>query len=194
MVKNYNNGKIYKLISNNTNDIYIGSTSCPRLCTRLQIHKDAYKRYLNNTGRYYSGCELLKYPDCKIILLENYPCSTKEELFSKEREYIEKNNCVNLQKPIMTRDELLQYHKDYYSNNIYYFNEVSKNYREKNRELIKERDKIYYTNNKEKRNKKASEVIVCDCGKNTTKAHLSRHKKTKFHLDFLADVLEANNN
>ena len=48
----YNNGKIYKLVSNHTDKIYIGSTCKERLCQRLAKHKSNYKQWIkdNNNG------------------------------------------------------------------------------------------------------------------------------------------------
>ena len=40
---NYKNGKMYKLICNNTGKIYIGSTTV-LLCKRLAGHVNAYKK------------------------------------------------------------------------------------------------------------------------------------------------------
>ena len=48
--KDYQNGKIYKIVSNQTDKIYIGSTACPRLCTRLAQHKSNYNQW--KRGKY----------------------------------------------------------------------------------------------------------------------------------------------
>jgi len=40
---NYEYGKIYKLTSIETENIYIGSTTKKRLCQRLTEHKSNYK-------------------------------------------------------------------------------------------------------------------------------------------------------
>lgn len=92
---NYQNGKIYKIISNQIDKVYIGSTTQP-LCERLAGHRNNYKRYLANKDPYMTSFELIKYDDAKIILLENYPCKNKEELCSKEQDWIDKTpNNVN---------------------------------------------------------------------------------------------------
>ena len=39
-------GKIYKIVSNQTDDIYIGSTCQKLLSTRLGKHRDDYKRWV----------------------------------------------------------------------------------------------------------------------------------------------------
>ena len=53
----YSKGKIYKLISNHTDDIYIGST-CDLLSKRLYKHKKAFEYYNNGEKNYYSSFEI----------------------------------------------------------------------------------------------------------------------------------------
>ena len=56
-----------------------------------------------------------------------------------------------------------------------------KEYKKDNAEKIKEKGKEYYKDNAEKLKKK----ITCDCGCILARYHLTRHKKTKKHLDFI---------
>mgnify|MGYP000383068784 CR=1 FL=1 len=67
---NYQNGKVYKIINENNEIIYIGSTAEEKLCKRYAKH-------------------YLKAPNNKIILIENYPCNSKEELLMREQQIIE---------------------------------------------------------------------------------------------------------
>lgn len=94
---NYQLGKIYKITSNQTNKIYVGATVQPRLCYRFQKHKAAYKSWLNNKGHYITSFEILKFDDAQILLIENCPCNTKDELTAREAYHIKLNldNCVN---------------------------------------------------------------------------------------------------
>ena len=78
-MNNYKFGKIYRLISPSTDDVYIGSTT-KQLCIRLQYHKYSYKRYLNGKCRYVTSFELVKYDDACIELICDYPCNNKKEL------------------------------------------------------------------------------------------------------------------
>ena len=43
---NYQLGKIYKIVDNTNNNIYIGSTCEPTLARRLSNHICVYKKYL----------------------------------------------------------------------------------------------------------------------------------------------------
>lgn len=98
----YSKGKIYKLCikSNIQNDgeIYIGSTIEPYLCNRIGKHRSDYKRFLDGKMNNILSFKLFeKYGlnNVEIVLLENYPCNSKQELHARERYYIENNLCVN---------------------------------------------------------------------------------------------------
>ncbi|ARF12390.1 hypothetical protein Klosneuvirus_5_60 [Klosneuvirus KNV1] len=93
----YQHGKIYKITSDETEQIYIGSTIQP-LHKRLIQHRNKYKRYKNGTYHYLSSFEIVNYDDAVIILIENYPCNTKEELFIREQYWKDNlDNTVNTQ-------------------------------------------------------------------------------------------------
>lgn len=101
IVNKYQRGKIYKLICNTTNKCYIGSTCEDRLCKRIQKHKDSYRRYQKGTYNYTSSYEIFANNNYDILLVENYPCNSKDELHSRERYWIENTeNCVNRGNPI----------------------------------------------------------------------------------------------
>ena len=84
-MRNYKNGKIYKIISKLTDKIYIGSTTAS-LEARFKQHKQKYRDYLlNRTKKYISSFEILKCDDAVIILLQNYSCNNKKELFYQKK-------------------------------------------------------------------------------------------------------------
>lgn len=124
-------GKIYKLTSNETDDIYIGGTT-GKLNIRFNTHKCNYKQYLNDKRRYETAFELTKYNDVKIELLYENEFKTVKDMYNLEGEYIKNNkNCVNMR--ITGRDK----------------KEYNKQYRENNVEKEKERHKKYCDDNKE---------------------------------------------
>jgi hypothetical protein len=92
-------GKIYKIVSDSIDKIYIGST-VKTLEERLERHETSYENWFNldfNKKYYCTSFEILKYGDYKIELLEKYPCSSRSELIKHEGFYIITNyyNCVN---------------------------------------------------------------------------------------------------
>ena len=100
----YSRGKIYKVVSDKTDKIYIGST-ISTLGARMSQHKSKYKRQLNGQAKK-NTCHLLlsKDPNCRIVLLEAYPCKSKQQLLARERQYVEanKSKCVNYEDPSHT--------------------------------------------------------------------------------------------
>jgi len=187
----YNNGKIYKLVSNHTDKIYIGSTCKERLCQRLAKHKSNYKEWIkdNNNG-YISSYELFELGDVEIVLIESVNCNTKDELFKKEREYIDKYKdiIVNKQRPITTKEEFIVHQKQYYEKNIEHIKQRTKKYRDVNKEKIKiyrdthkEQKKEYITVNKDKINK----TYECECGSILRVYGKNKHTKTTLHQKYL---------
>ena len=76
-INKYRNGKLYKIVSNDSTDIYVGST-CEKLSTRLAHHRGDYQKYLKGNKHFITAYELLKQPHYEIILIENVPCASKE--------------------------------------------------------------------------------------------------------------------
>ena len=197
----YSKGKIYKIISPSNPDlVYYGST-IQKLCVRMSSHRCGIK----NTC---SSKNILQYDDAKIILVETYPCKSKEELISKEAEYIRNNNCVNKMIPGRTRQEYYQDNKDelkekkqaynemnkekiqkynaeYRSSNRQYMSQLKKKYYEDRKVEISEERKDYYIANKEKIKAQKATLIDCECGVKVTSSYLSDHRKRKLHIDNL---------
>lgn len=100
----YQRGKIYKIVCNKTGKAYVGSTCENRLCSRINKHRDCYKRYLKGTYHYVSSFDVFENDDYDIVLIESYPCNSKDELHSRERHWIETTDkCVNRSRAISDR-------------------------------------------------------------------------------------------
>ena len=159
----FQNGKIYKIISNYTDDIYIGSTT-QKLCKRLSNHKECFKCYNKGTKKdYLTSYKIVQYEDAQIILIEDYPCDNKQKLEARERHFIELNNCVN--KVIPTRT-----FKEYRDDNKQHFKEIKKDWDVKNKVHIMDYKKKY-----------KSIIITCDCGAKNSIDNQARHLKTDKH-------------
>jgi len=183
----YENGKIYKLVSNHTDKIYIGSTCKERLCQRLAKHKAYYKEWLKNDKRYMSSCELFRLGDVEIVLLENINCKTKDELHKKEREYIEKFKDIIINKniPIITKIEENERNKKYRIEHKENQKQRRKEHYEKNKQELKQKMKIYNENHIEELKQNGKELYDCKCGKQIQKSSKCIHNKTKFHLEHI---------
>tara|TARA_R110002072_G_C7617770_1_gene505629 strand:+ start:100 stop:576 length:477 start_codon:yes stop_codon:yes gene_type:complete len=146
-MSNYQNGKIYKLICNDENLIYIGSTT-QLLHKRLYQHKNYYK---NNKS--ITSSKLFDKGNVKIVLIELYPCNSKMELFKRERHFIETLECVN--KSIPTRNK-----NEWYIENKEIIKKRSKEWGEKNKEKRKQYLEKWLKNNPEKRKQQRNKSNV----------------------------------
>ena len=95
----YQNGKIYKVVDNENNLCYVGSTFYP-LKMRFDIHISSYKRKQKipeNVGNYTVFTIFNKYgfENCKIKLVKLFPCANKYFLRDEEQYYIQNELCVN---------------------------------------------------------------------------------------------------
>jgi len=188
---NYQNGKIYKIRSEIGNCQYYGSTTNKYLCNRLASHKQQLSR-----GGTITSKEVLKYDDAVISLIELYPCNSKLELNSRERYYIENNDCVNKYIPTRTKKEWIDDNKEnikhkkkeYYINNKNKIEHKKKEWRTQNKEKVKSYSKTNYIKNKKKkkeygvqyREKKKEQRFICECGKSVSVLN-GNHKKTNYH-------------
>ena len=174
----YLNGKIYKLIDNTNGDIYFGST-CKSLKERLGNHKKHYNKYIKTNVKRTASYDIIKNNDYKIELLENFPCKLKQELLIKEREYIENTKCINILRPIITYQEMLDNDKQWKKNNRDKVKIHGQNKYKKHRDKILESRKIYYEANKDKIKERNSEKIQCDnCFSTTRRGDLAQHKRS----------------
>ena len=103
-MKDYSQGKIYKLYSVSNEDlVYYGSTATT-LNKRLTKHISEYK---NDNIRACKSKLVIAACDYKIELIENYPCNSKAELERREGEYIRTNKCLNKVIPGRTNKEAI---------------------------------------------------------------------------------------
>ena len=205
----YQKGKIYKLVSDHTDEIYIGST-IQKLSQRLTKHVSDFRKGRNKC----TSKKLFELGKVKIILIENVPCNSKEELLKHERNYIETMVCVNKVIPgrtdaeyyhdnkdkhkeymkeycLKNKDKIKEYKKEYCLKNNDKIKESKKEHYHKNKDKIKEKLKEYRLNNKDKLKEYNKVKITCDCGVDVNKNHILRHKKTKKHFDLMESKTEV---
>ena len=107
---NYQNGKIYMIMTENSNEIYIGSTT-QTLKRRLKEHESRFRRGV----KYYSSYEILKQGNYKIVLIKKFACNSLIELEAEETKFQKDLVCVNNRLARMTEEEKRQYQKHYKS-------------------------------------------------------------------------------
>lgn len=176
MPSKYENGKIYKIYSESANLTYYGST-CTPLCKRLKEHKTYPK------GKYTSSL-VLENDDATIILVEEYPCKSKKELYKREGYYQKNFECVNIRiAGIGRKESSLRYSRKN--------KQKKKEYWNKNREYFCIKKKEYYLKNKEKILAKGKELIKCECGIEIRKSGISSHRKSNRHKICLESGIEG---
>ena len=85
-MRNYQKTKIYKIVSDLGNLVYVDSTAKEYLSQRLQQHRHDYKQWKNSKKNYLPVFEMFeKYgvENCKIILIESFACNSKDEKKSR---------------------------------------------------------------------------------------------------------------
>ncbi len=166
---NYGNGKIYIIRSHQTDDVYYGSTTKEYLSQRIDKHRSSYKRWKNGKHHYVTAYEILKYDDAYIELVELYPCNSRDELTSREGSYIRNNDCVN--KVVPGRTE-----KEFREDNREYVKEREKKYREDNKDIINTKQNLRY------KNARLTKVHCDICNSDIRKPGFNKHLLTPLHL------------
>ena len=147
---NYKNSKIYKIVNDENDKFYVGSTT-----------QSLHQRMSNHRRK--KDCSSILVGDlkqCRIILIEAFECNNKQESLKKERDYFDKYkkeglNIVNKYRPIRTPEEKKQYENE---------NEKKTIWNENNKEKIKIYKKTYKIKNKEIIREKDKIKITCECG------------------------------
>ena len=209
----YKNGKIYQILNNVNDDVYVGSTTQP-LCKRLYKHKQNSKERVECKTPLYELMREFGKDVWYIELIELYPCNGKEELTAREGHYIRERGTLN--KRIAGRTA-----KQYREDNKEHYKEYQKQWRGENKEHIKQHKQQYYENNperkeelkhqlkqyyennpekkeehknckkqydeehKQERADKGKIRIICECGRELRKSDLKRHLKTNIHKELM---------
>ena len=122
---NYANGKIYKIVPidgiDGDGDVYIGSTTKQYLSQRMVCHRKDYVQWKRGNLKVskvnsFDIFDKHNVDNCRIILLETFPCQSRDELTSREAFYIRSMDCVNKIIPHRTRQEYRYDNKESISN------------------------------------------------------------------------------
>jgi ribosomal protein S27AE len=174
---NYSNGKFYMISPvnaiNGDGNNYIGSTTKEYLSQRMVCHRKDYVQWkvgnikvskINSIDIF----DKFGVENCRIILLETFPCQSKDELTSCEAFYIRSMPNVNKMIPHRTRVQ----------------------YREDNHEDILQKAIDYYNLNKDSINlkRRECETVVCECGNSVSRLALIKHRRTQKHISALAQM------
>lgn len=160
----YQQGKIYEIYNeDDEKDNYIGSTI---LDLSEKLRRYLYTARCESDAKYYKGIfphlREVGIDKFKIRLVENYPCKSKHELFTREQHWQNsKQPSMNKQKAILTDEER-------YKQKIEYAKIWNKS--EKGKAMIE---------------KYRSEQIECSCGSIVTRGNMIRHNESEKHINHL---------
>ena len=141
----YQQGKVYAIKSNKTNDIYIGSTA-DILEKRFNRHNNDFNQYKKGNSNFCCSYKLLEiYDDCYIELIELFPCNSRKELERREGEIQRQYKNIIVNKYIAGRTD-----NEYYRDNAEKNKEYKHQYRNDNKDTIKEYQKVYRIENADK--------------------------------------------
>lgn len=169
-------GKIYKIIHNQSGNIYIGSTIC-KLSKRFSQHKNSVDK--NNSGFYRFVTNNGGFDNFQIILIKEYEVFDKKNLLAYEQLWINKMETLNGQNTIA-------------------FNKIKLFMVEIRKKEIKCEicDKLVRKQHlrRHQRSEKCGRVlpplkerrkirVICECGESVIKDSIARHKRTKKHQD-----------
>jgi hypothetical protein len=193
---NYQNTIIYKICCKDINitDVYVGHT------TNFDKRKNSHKNACNNENNKAYKCYIYQFirdngnwNNWEMIEIELYSCENRRQAETRERYWLETLGAtLNCNVPTRTRQEhyelnkeqILEYKKEYNKENKDRLNEYQKEYHkeyyEENKDRLNEKKREYYHENKEK--------ITCECGCIVIKRCLSKHRKSKKHLDNLNNL------
>jgi hypothetical protein len=202
-------GLIYKIIHNQSNDIYIGSTF-DSLKGRFNQHKlNCNNKHYNSRLIIYDLFKEFGVDNFKIILIKQYDVIDKKHLFMYEQLWMNKlnpvnnkNKCFNPLSHKVSGKRVIQYYNDEIKEILK--KETKKrygmNYR-LNNDTLKEKKLEYYNENRDNILIKQSEYrklniekirendrkkMICNiCNKEITVTNKSRHEKSKYHLSLL---------
>jgi len=173
-MEKYQRGKVYAIICRKTGKRYVGSTCEPTLAKRLAKHVNDFKLEKKCITSYH----IIKNGDYYIILLESYPCNSRDELRMCEQKHIDACECVNKQKAFQSHEERLEKYKQYNEEHRDEIAEQRKQHYEQNRDKLIEIQKQYREQNRDEINAKKREKVPCpQCQKEMNKNHITRHLK-----------------
>ena len=205
----YINSKIYKIVNDVNDDVYVGSTY-NLLCRRMEKHRSHRFQYAHRP--LYKLMIDLGVQHFHIELVEDFPCENKEQLRKREGHFIREMGTLNMVIEDRTRkeykeankekiqeymakyredkkEELLEYTKRYRDSH----QDQMKQYKLENKEQILAKNREYYQRTKEQKQEyqKSDKVkewknakVECLCGGSYTNCHKAEHFKSARHKKY----------
>ena len=177
----YSKCVIYKIQHKDNNDLlYVGHT------TNFTKRKYEHKSGVNNEkGNAYNHkvYQMIRenggWLDFNMVEVKDFPCENNRQATTEE------DRIMREMKATLNTIRASHSRKEYRQDNKEQIKEYKQQSYEKNKEQIKERVREYNEKNKEKIQEHKNKVCLCICGKEYTHSHKLRHERTQFHLNFI---------
>ena len=192
----YSKSCIYQIVCRDPTilDSYIGST------TNLPKRRKDHKKSCNNPNAKGHNIPVYRFirdhggfDNFKVVWLVDCSCSSRNELFHKERELFDLlKPTLNKIVPIVLDTDAAankvkkkESRAKYKAANKDKEKEYNAKYKAANKEELREYNTKYYAANKEFFAARAQEKVKCPCGAIISRCNMGRHTKTKKHKAYL---------
>ena len=141
----FSKAKIYKLVSNKSSDVYVGSCLI-ELSKRLSSHKC-------KSNKAVSKSMFINDAIITIVLIEDCPCENKNQMKARELHYITTLQCINKNKPfisdiqIIDGDSKKEWEKQYRLVHVEEQKQYRLEHQEEEKQYMKQYNKQYYIDN-----------------------------------------------
>ncbi len=168
---------IYKINITET-EFYIGSTVDVKHRTRMHNETFHCKNHKDYNMKVYRALRETGIDLIELEIIYTFECKDVDEKRKTEQLYMDEYNpTLNVYRAYNSEEYKKHWHQQRYINNKAEFNAKSKIWREKNKDIIKEKQKL----NKEKVKARQSQLITCECGCEIRRGEKARHRKSKKH-------------
>ncbi len=144
-ILNYQNCKIYKIISLSNPDLIFYGHTCNTLIQRMYAHKNKFNKCTSK--------KIIEKGDANIELVEDYPCNNRDEARLREAFYILNYPCINKNVPGRSHKQSF---KAYYDKNKEFFQKKNAKYRETHKEY----HRIKSEENRKKKKAIINEILI----------------------------------
>ncbi len=151
----YQRGKIYKIVCDICDEIYVGSTTEPTLAKRLGNHRtDSRQEEKKSKPLFQHVASHGGWANFRIVLVENFPCNSKDELCQREEFWRRELNAkLNAIKAYQTEEDRKEYMKmknfQYRQDHELELKEYGLQYRREHADELNQKMRAYYQEHKE---------------------------------------------
>ena len=137
----YDKAKIYQIINDVSDDVYIGAT-CQPLSKRMAEHRISMKSKRDKHIKLYQKMAEIGVEHFRIELIKETPCENIEQLRAIEGKYIRELGTLNSK---VSGRNSAQYNQEFKER----YKPTKQKYKESNKESINEKNREYYNERKE---------------------------------------------